>query len=110
MGTPDLTWRHSTLLGPNLPDEVHAVRERHANVHVIGSIDLVQTLLAHDLFDVLTLWVHPIVLGEGKKVFPTGAAPTSLRLLEPPLTGPSGTVQLRYGPTGQPPATGDATR
>jgi dihydrofolate reductase len=78
-------------------------------VHVIGSVDLVQTLLAERLFDVLTLWVYPVVLGRGKKVFPDGARPSALRLLEPPLTGSAGAVQLRYGPTGADPATGDMT-
>lgn len=106
-GTPELTWRGSTLLGPDLPAEVRALRERHENVHVIGSIDLVQTLLAEDLYDVLTLWVYPIVLGQGKKVFPDGAVPAALRLLEPPLVGSTGAIQLRYGPTGAAPTTGD---
>ena len=109
-GTPSLTWRGSTQLGPDLPAEVRSLRERHENVHVIGSVDLVQTLLAENLFDVLTLWMYPIVLGQGKKVFPDGAAPSALRLLEPPVSGRSGVVQLRYGPTGSVPTTGDMSR
>lgn len=109
-GTPDLTWPGSTLLGPDLPSQVRDLRERHENLHVIGSIDLVQTLLAENLFDILTLWVHPVVLGQGKKVFPDGATPSALRLLEPPLTGDTGVIQLRYGPTGSAPATGDMTQ
>ncbi|MDM7830611.1 dihydrofolate reductase family protein [Cellulomonas edaphi] len=108
-GTPELTWRSSTLLGPDLAGEVGALRERYENVHVIGSVDLVQTLVAENLFDVLTLWVYPVVLGQGKKVFPDGATPNRLELLEPPLTGSRGTVQLRYGPTGARPTTGDMT-
>ncbi|MGV8978222.1 MAG: dihydrofolate reductase family protein [Cellulomonas sp.] len=109
-GTPELTWQGSTLLGPDLAAQVGALRERHENIHVIGSVDLVQTLLAENLFDVLTLWVHPIVLGQGKKVFPDGATPSALSLLEPPVTGSAGVVSLRYGPTGSAPTTGDMTR
>jgi dihydrofolate reductase len=108
-GTPELGWADSTLLGPDLVAEVRAVRERHENTHVIGSVDLAQTLLAERLFDVLTLWVYPIVLGQGKKVFPDGARPAGLRLLEPPVAGSAGAVLLRYAPTGEEPATGDMT-
>ncbi|WP_062290272.1 dihydrofolate reductase family protein [Demequina phytophila] len=103
----DLAWRGSSRVGADLVPEVRALRERHADVHVIGSVDLVQSLLAEGLFDVLTLWVYPVVLGQGKKVFPDGATPAGLRLLEPAVTGESGAVQLRYGPTGHPPETGD---
>jgi dihydrofolate reductase len=108
-GAPDLAWSGSTRLGPDLAAELRAVRDRYESVHVIGSVDLVQTLLAERLFDVLTLWVYPVVLGRGKKVFPDGVRPSALRLLEPPLTGSAGAVQLRYGPTGADPATGDMT-
>lgn len=108
-GAPDLTWERSTLLGPDLAAEVRAVRDRHESTHVIGSVDLVQSLLAERLFDVLTLWVHPIVLGQGKKVFPDGVRASGLRLLEPPAVGDHGVVQLRYAPTGADPRTGDMT-
>ncbi len=109
-GTPDLSWAGSTLLGPDLVAEVTAVRDRHESTHVIGSVDLVQTLLAERLFDVLTLWVHPVLLGQGKKVFPDGVRPSGLTLLAPPAAGSEGVVALRYGPTGADPATGDMTR
>lgn len=103
---PALDWEESTLLGPDLTTEIAALRERHTNVHVIGSIDFVQTLLAEQLYDVLTLWQYPLVLGQGKKVFPDGAAPATLSLIEPPTVGSSGTVLLRYTPGG-PVRTGD---
>jgi dihydrofolate reductase len=69
----------------------------------------VQTLLREKLFDRLDLWVHPIVLGTGKKVFEGGAVPTNLTLLDPPVAGPSVTVHLRYALADGVPATGDMT-
>ncbi|MET1072006.1 MAG: dihydrofolate reductase family protein [Umezawaea sp.] len=96
-GTPDLSWAGSTHLGPDLVSEVRALRDRHENVKVIGSLDLVQTLLRERLFDRLDLLVHPIVLGVGKKVFESGAVPANLALLAPPVAGPKGAVYLRYG-------------
>ncbi|MEU2200321.1 dihydrofolate reductase family protein [Isoptericola sp. NPDC019482] len=106
-GTPDLTWAGSTQLGPDLPAAVREIRDRHEHVRVVGSLDLVQTLLHEKLFDRIDLWVHPIVLGVGKKVFDGGEVPTNLRLLEPPVAGPSGTVYLHYGLADGVPATGD---
>jgi hypothetical protein len=44
-------------------------------------------LIHIELFDRLDLWVHPIVLGVGKKVFDGGAVPTNVTLLEPPVAG-----------------------
>ncbi|CCH86864.1 Bifunctional deaminase-reductase domain protein [Modestobacter italicus] len=106
-GTPDLSWAGSSQLGPDLPAAVREVRDRHQHVSVVGSLDLVQTLLRERLFDRLDLWVHPIVLGVGKKVFAGGAVPTNLTLLEPPAAGGRGTVYLRYGLAEGVPATGD---
>ena len=66
-----------------------------------------QTLLREKLFDRLDLWVHPIVLGVGKKVFENGAVPTNLALLQPPVASPKGSVYLRYGIADGTPETGD---
>lgn len=72
-----LDWQGSTRLGDDLAAEVQTLRDRHEDVHVIGSIELVQTLLAEQLFDELRLWVYPVVLGRGKKVFPEGPRHTT---------------------------------
>lgn len=108
-GTPDLSWAGSSQLGPDLPAAVREIRDRHEQIKVVGSLDLVQTLLREKLFDRLDLWVHPIVLGVGKKVFDGGEVPTNLTLLEPPVAGPQGTVRLHYGLAAGTPATGDMT-
>ena len=97
----------SSQLGPDLAGAVREIRDRHGHVKVVGSLDLVQTLLREKLFDRLDLWVHPIVLGVGKKVFDGGAVPTNLTLLEQPATSPKGTVYLRYGLADGTPGTGD---
>ena len=106
-GRPDLSWAGSTQLGPDLPAAVREVRDRHEHVRVVGSLDLVQTLLRERLFDRLDLWLHPITLGTGKKVFDGGAVPSNLTLLEPPAAGGRGTVFLRYGLAEGTPGTGD---
>lgn len=102
----NLAWAHSVQLGPETEVEVRKIRDRHEDIHVIGSLDLVQTLIAHKLFDQLNLWVYPIVLGAGKKVFAHGAVPTSLRLVEPAVTSPNGAVLLRYMRSLEHPKTG----
>lgn len=108
-GTPDLDWAGSTRVGAELGDELRAIRERHAKVYVSGSLELVRSLVGAGLYDRLTLFVHPVLLGTGKRVVEHGALPSGLRLVEPPVTSPSGVVVLRYEPTGAPPATGDMT-
>ena len=106
-GRPQLAWAGSSQLGPDLPAAVREIRDRHENIKVVGSLDLVQTLLREKLFDRLDLWIHPIVLGVGKQLFAGGAVPTNLTLLEPPAPSPAGTVLLRYGLADGVPRTGD---
>ena len=108
-GAPDLGWRDSHLLGPDLAEEIAALRERHSQIHVIGSVDFARTLVAESLFDQLNLWVYPIVLGAGKRLFEADGPPAGLELLEPPQSSEKGAVLLRYRPTGEAPATGDMT-
>ncbi|MCS3843246.1 dihydrofolate reductase family protein [Microbacterium sp. AK031] len=101
----DLDWQGSSRVGADLPAEIAQLRSQHEDVHVIGSVDLVQTLLAEQLFDELQLWVYPVVLGQGKKVFPDGAAAANLRLLGAEV-GENGAVSLRYAPEPGPVRTG----
>ncbi|MDN4639154.1 dihydrofolate reductase family protein [Agreia sp. PsM10] len=108
-GEPELPWRDSHLLGPDLPSEIDALRERHREVHVIGSIDFARTLVAAGLFDQLNLWVYPIVLGAGKRLFPVDGPAMRLEPLSSSTVSDDGTLLLRYGPTGEVPATGDMT-
>ena len=77
------------------------LKERHDEVHVIGSLDLVQSLLRFGLVDRLNLWLYPLLLGSGKQVFAGGTVPTALRLTES-VTYPNGTLHLAYETAGVP--------
>ncbi|MFB7842843.1 dihydrofolate reductase family protein [Microbacterium sp. NPDC056052] len=101
----ELDWQGSTRVGADLAAEIADMRENHRDVHVIGSVDLVQTLLDGQLYDELQLWVYPIVLGQGKKVFPDGATPHNMRLVHAE-SGDGGTLLLRYAPLPGEPTTG----
>jgi dihydrofolate reductase len=99
--TGPLEWQSSTLLTGDLADSVAAVKQRHDKVHVIGSLDLLQSLLQVGLVDRLNLWLYPLVLGSGKQVFGSGTMPAALRLTES-VTYPNGTLQLSYETVGRP--------
>ena len=96
-----LSWEGASVLEGDLADGVAALKERYGRVHVIGSLDLVQSLLAQGLVDRLNLWVYPVVLGGGKRVFEGGAVPSALRLTTS-RTFPNGSLQLEYERAGEP--------
>ncbi|SHU31293.1 deaminase-reductase domain-containing protein [Mycobacteroides abscessus subsp. abscessus] len=106
-GKPDLSWSGSSQIGADLVTEVRDIRDRHEHVKVVGCLNFVQTLLREKLFDRMDLWVHPVVLGVGKKVFDGGAVPSNLRLLAAPVSSPAGIVHLQYELAAGVPATGD---
>ena len=96
-----LSWEGSTLLTGDFAESITAVKERHDRVHVIGSLDLVQSLLRFGLVDQFNLWLYPLLLGGGKAVFGDGTMPTALRLTES-HTYSNGTLQLTYETAGMP--------
>jgi dihydrofolate reductase len=96
-----LAWQGSTLVDEDLAESITALKDRHDEVHVIGSLDLLQSLLQLGLVDRLNLWLYPLLLGSGKRVFADGTVPTVLRLSESAVY-PSGTLHLVYETAGAP--------
>jgi dihydrofolate reductase len=96
-----LDWQGSTVVGESIAEGVASLKERHHELHVIGSLDLVQSLLRFGLVDRLELWLYPVLLGSGKQVFAGGTVPTALRLIES-VTHPNGVLQLTYDTAGTP--------
>ena len=97
----NVDWNNSTLLEGEVADAVARVKDDHDEVHTIGSADLVQTLLRHELVDRFELYLYPVLLGSGKKLFGEGTVPAGLRL-EETTTFPSGAVRLSYRHAGRP--------
>jgi dihydrofolate reductase len=94
-------WSNSTVLGPDLRREVERIKGLHGEVHVIGSGDLAQSLLRERVVDRLSLFVYPLVLGTGKRLFAGGAVPTALKLTRSHVFG-NGSLMLHYEPKGEP--------
>jgi dihydrofolate reductase len=93
-----LAWQNSTLIKGDLPAEVRKLKAGDGkDIQVIGSGELVQTLVANDLIDEYRLMVHPLILGTGKRLFREGTAPTRLRLVDSKPTG-TGVLILSYVP------------
>jgi dihydrofolate reductase len=84
--TDPLAWQNSTLLQGDVAKAVHALKEDGGDLHVIGSSQLVQTLLAHDLVDEFRVMIDPLVLGGGKRIFGDDGARRPLRLLDSKVT------------------------
>ncbi|MDQ1549473.1 MAG: hypothetical protein QOD27_1131, partial [Microbacteriaceae bacterium] len=94
-------WSGTTVIR-DVPRDVADLKRTHREIRLIGSGDLLQTLLAHDLVDGLSLWIFPVTLGSGKRVFRNGAIPAAFELAAPPLGFASGSVLLSYRRAGDP--------
>jgi dihydrofolate reductase len=99
--TDPLSWRRSQVLAGPVASAVEELKKQHRETHVIGSLHLVQSLLRDDLVDRLELWIQPVVLGHGKRLFEGGTGPFGLTLARS-VTLPSGTVHLAYERAGSP--------
>ena len=90
-------WRNSTIISHNVVEEVRKLKAQEGkNILMDGSSVLIHTLAQHNLVDEYNLFVYPVVLGSGKKLFPDGLR-VNLKLIEAkPI--PSGVVLMRYQP------------
>jgi dihydrofolate reductase len=97
LGEP-LAWQSSTLLEGDVGGAVAALkREDGADLHVIGSTELVRTLLERGLVDELRLMIDPVLLGGGKRFFRDDGSLTPLRLVDSQVTT-TGAILARYAP------------
>jgi dihydrofolate reductase len=85
--TEPLEWQNSTVLQGDVPRAVAALKQEDgAELHVIGSMQLVRTLIEENLVDEFRLMIDPLVLGGGKRLFPEDGALRPLRLVESQVT------------------------
>jgi dihydrofolate reductase len=78
-----LPWPNSTLLDADLVEAVARLRQQPGkDLNVMGSGELIRTLMPHNLIDEYLLFIHPLVLGAGRRLFDDGGPPASLRLVD----------------------------
>jgi dihydrofolate reductase len=99
---PSLPWTPAMLMEGDAAEGVAALKAEDdgPELQVHGSGNLAQTLIRHGLVDEYHLWVFPLVLGQGKRLFADGTIPTSLRLIDSKLST-TGVFMGTYEPAGE---------
>jgi dihydrofolate reductase len=93
-------WVNSQLIKDDVVAEVRKIKEQPGkDIRVIGSGQLVQTLIENDLVDQFDLMIHPLALGEGKRLFRGSTASTKLKLVNNNVST-TGVIILTYVPEG----------
>lgn len=89
-------WANCTLVKESLKGAVRDLQQKAGkDIGVAGSVTLVQSLLQEDLLDELTLMVHPVIVGTGRRLFSETQQPRRLRLMGSQVT-PTGVAILTY--------------
>ena len=98
---PALEWSNSVLIERDAADGLAALKKEDGpELQVHGSANLIQTLLRHNLVDEYRLWVFPVVIGSGKRLFSDGTIPAGLRLVNSTVST-TGVVIGTYEPAGE---------
>jgi dihydrofolate reductase len=96
--TAPLEWENSTLLDGEVPAAVAALKqEGDGDLHVIGSTELVKSLIEHDLVDEFRLMFDPLMLGGGKRIFREDGSLRPLRLIDAQVAS-TGAILATYAP------------
>jgi dihydrofolate reductase len=94
-------WNNSTLVEGDVVQEIRNLKEQDGpELWVHGSSNLIQTLLKHNLVDELRVWVFPVVIGKGKRLFGEGTIPADLKLVDS-KTSSTGVILATYTPGGE---------
>jgi dihydrofolate reductase len=93
-----LAWQNSTLLHGDVAAAVAALKQEDgADLHMIGSTELVQVLIEHGLVDEFRLMIDPVTLGGGKRIFRDDGSLRPLRLVNSEVTT-TGAILATYAP------------
>jgi dihydrofolate reductase len=95
-----LDWKESRRIDGDVVDEVHRLKPSGGpELHLWGSHQLLQALIPADLVDEYRMWISPVVLGKGKRLFESSVPPRRLSLVATNST-PSGVLVNTYRPVG----------
>lgn len=94
-------WNNSSLISQDAAAHIARLKEETGgDIQVAGSGNLIQTLLKHDLVDEFRLWIFPVTVGFGKRLFGEGSIPGALRLVDTRVSS-TGVVIHRYERAGR---------
>jgi dihydrofolate reductase len=95
------SWNNSTLVTGNVEQAIRNLKgQKGPEIQVHGSGNLIQTLLKHDLIDEFRLWIFPVTIGKGKRLFGEGTQPAHLKLIDS-KTSTTGVIIATYEPAGE---------
>jgi dihydrofolate reductase len=98
---PRLEWSNSVLIEGDATEGIAALKkEEGPELQVHGSSNPIHTLMRHNLVDQYRLWVFPVVVGSGKRLFSEGTIPSALRLADSKVST-TGVVIGAYEPAGE---------
>ena len=96
----ELGWRNSTLISGDVPAEIKKLKSQNGpDLWVHGSGNLIQTLLKNHLIDRMHLWVFPVTVGGGKRLFGEGTSPAGFKLSDSKIAT-TGVIIATYEPAG----------
>jgi dihydrofolate reductase len=94
-------WNNSTLVTGNVERAIKNLKEQKGpEIQVHGSANLIQTLLQHDLIDEFRLWIFPVTIGKGKRLFGERTQPAGLKLIDSKIST-TGVIIATYEPAGE---------
>ena len=97
METP---WNNSVLITGDVVAQIKELKNTDApDLWVWGSGNLIQTLLKNHLIDRMHLWIHPVTIGTGKKLFAEGTQPQSFKMVDSKIST-TGVIIATYEPSG----------
>ncbi|HEY3023086.1 MAG TPA: dihydrofolate reductase family protein, partial [Actinomycetota bacterium] len=98
---PTLKWEKSVLIEGDAVEGIAELKKGDGpELQVHGSGNLIQTLMRHNLVDQYRLWVFPLVIGSGKRLFSDGTIPAALKLVDSKVST-TGVVIGTYEPAGE---------
>lgn len=94
-----LTWDNSALITGDVVAEIKKLKKSDGrDLWIWGSGNLIQTLLKYNLIDRMHLWIFPVTIGTGKKLFAEGTQPERFKMVDSKITS-TGVIFATYEPS-----------
>ncbi len=95
------SWNNSVCITGDVVAQIKKLKEEDGpDLWVWGSGNMIQTLLKNHLVDRMHLWIHPITIGKGKKLFAEGTQPKNFKMVDSKI-GKTGVIFATYEPAGE---------